>query len=64
MATTKQQQQQQQHGISPPSGSGSDIPLLCSSWPGYGMSWSVRPDHHFWIAVGCFIEDYSNKVGP
>ena len=31
-------------------------------WEIYGMSWSVRPDKRFRIAVGSFIEEYSNKV--
>ena len=70
MATARQQQQQQQqqqHGVSPPSGSGlehkkKEIYRYSAPWPLYGMSWSVRPDRRFRIAVGSFIEDYSNKV--
>jgi len=31
-------------------------------WTVYGMNWSVRQDKRFRIAVGSFIEDYSNKV--
>ncbi|XP_047124721.1 DDB1- and CUL4-associated factor 7 [Hydra vulgaris] len=31
-------------------------------WIVYGMSWSVRPDKRFRLAVGSFIEEYSNKV--
>ena len=65
MATARQQQQQ--HGNSPPSGSGSEhkkkeIYRYSAPWQLYGMNWSVRPDRCFRIAVGSFIEDYSNKV--
>ncbi len=31
-------------------------------WPIYGMNWSVRPDRKFRLAVGSFIEEYTNKV--
>uniref|UniRef100_A0A6U2BML3 Uncharacterized protein n=1 Tax=Hemiselmis andersenii TaxID=464988 RepID=A0A6U2BML3_HEMAN len=31
-------------------------------WEIYGMSWSMRPDHRFRLAIGSFIEEYSNKV--
>mmetsp|Transcript_57214 Transcript_57214/g.134676 ORF Transcript_57214/g.134676 Transcript_57214/m.134676 type:complete len:335 (-) Transcript_57214:228-1232(-) len=31
-------------------------------WELYGMSWSVRPDKKFRLAIGSFIEEYSNKV--
>ena len=31
-------------------------------WTIYGMNWSVRPDCKFRLALGSFIEDYSNKV--
>ena len=66
MATARQQQQQQ-HGNSPPSSSGSEhkkkeIYRYSAPWQLYGMNWSVRPDRRFRIAVGSFIEDYSNKV--
>ena len=64
MATARQQQQQ--HGNSPLSGSGSEhkkeIYRYSAPWQLYGMNWSVRPDRRFRIAVGSFIEDYSNKV--
>ena len=65
MATARQQQQQ--HGNSPPSGSGSEhrkkeIYRYLALWKLYGMNWSVQPDRRFRIAVGSFIEDYSNKV--
>ena len=33
-----------------------------ASWPIYGMSWSVRPDYKFRVAIGSFIEEYKNKV--
>lgn len=67
LMATARQQQQQQHGNSPPSGSGSDhkkkeIYRYSAPWQLYGMNWSVRPDRRFRIAVGSFIEDYSNKV--
>ena len=32
-------------------------------WTVYGMNWSVRPDKRFRLALGSFIEEYSNKVG-
>lgn len=32
-------------------------------WVVYGMNWSVRPDKRFRLALGSFIEEYSNKVG-
>lgn len=31
-------------------------------WMIYAMNWSVRPDKPYRLAVGSFIEDYSNKV--
>jgi len=31
-------------------------------WPLYGMNWSNRRETRFRLAVGSFIEDYSNKV--
>jgi len=31
-------------------------------WPIYGMNWSVRPDYRFRLAIGSFIEEYSNRV--
>ena len=30
-------------------------------WLIYGMAWSVRPDQKFRLAVGSFLEDYTNK---
>eukprot|EP00741_Cyanophora_paradoxa_P018378 tig00000204_g17745.t1 len=33
-----------------------------AQWPIYGMNWSVRPDQKFRLALGSFIEEYSNKV--
>ena len=29
----------------------------------YAMSWSNRPDKKYRLALGSFIEEYSNKVG-
>ena len=31
-------------------------------WPVYGMAWSTKPEHKFRLALGSFIEEYSNKV--
>ena len=31
-------------------------------WSVYAMNWSVRPDKKFRLAVGSFLEEYSNKV--
>jgi WD repeat-containing protein 68 len=31
-------------------------------WDLYGMSWSIRPDQKFRLALGSFIEEYRNKV--
>ena len=31
-------------------------------WQLYGMNWSFRPDKRFRLALGSFVEDYSNKV--
>jgi WD repeat-containing protein 68 len=31
-------------------------------WLIYGMNWSVRPDKKFRLALGSFLEDYTNKV--
>eukprot|EP00794_Sanderia_malayensis_P006355 gene6355-7083_t len=31
-------------------------------WTLYGMNWSVRPDKRFRLALGSFVEEYSNKV--
>eukprot|EP00050_Salpingoeca_kvevrii_P005978 m.286770 g.286770 ORF g.286770 m.286770 type:complete len:337 (+) comp11637_c0_seq1:34-1044(+) len=31
-------------------------------WPIYGMNWSQRPSQPFRLAVGSFIEEYTNKV--
>jgi hypothetical protein len=34
-------------------------------WLIYGMNWSVRPDKKFRLALGSFLEDYTNKgVSP
>jgi WD repeat-containing protein 68 len=30
-------------------------------WLIYGMNWSVRPDKKFRLALGSFLEDYTNK---
>jgi WD repeat-containing protein 68 len=31
-------------------------------WLIYAMNWSVRPDKKFRLALGSFLEDYTNKV--
>lgn len=31
-------------------------------WPIYAMNWSVRADQRFRLAVGSFLEDYTNKI--
>jgi hypothetical protein len=31
-------------------------------WLIYGMNWSVRPDKRFRLAIGSFVEEYTNKV--
>lgn len=31
-------------------------------WCIFSMNWSVRPDKHFRLAVGSFVEEYNNKV--
>lgn len=31
-------------------------------WLIYGMNWSVRSDKRFRLALGSFLEDYTNKV--
>lgn len=31
-------------------------------WTVFAMSWSVRPDRRFRLALGSFVEEYNNKV--
>jgi len=31
-------------------------------WPIYGMNWSSRMDHPYRLAIGSFLEDYTNRV--
>lgn len=31
-------------------------------WLVYGLAWSVRPDQRFRLALGSFVEDYTNRV--
>jgi WD repeat-containing protein 68 len=41
------------------------IPGVCTSlaqWPIYSLAWSVRHDKNSRLAIGSFLEDYSNKV--
>jgi len=35
-----------------------------ASWPIYAMNWSVRPQQEFRLALGSFLEDYTNKGPP
>lgn len=41
-----------------------EIYKYTAPWSVYAMNWSLRPDKKFRLALGSFIEDYSNKVGP
>lgn len=41
-----------------------EIYKYTAPWPVYAMNWSLRPDKKFRLALGSFIEDYSNKVSP
>jgi len=33
-----------------------------AKWPVYGLSWSVRPDKPYRLALGSFIEEYTNQI--
>ncbi|XP_002530536.2 WD repeat-containing protein LWD1 [Ricinus communis] len=33
-----------------------------AQWPIYALAWSVRHDQKYRLAIGSFLEDYSNKV--
>lgn len=33
-----------------------------TEWPAYGLSWSLRPDKPFRLAVGSYIEELANRV--
>ena len=48
----QQQQQQQQQ----------EIFTYDAPWPVFASAWSTRPDRPFRLAVGSFIEEYSNRV--
>ncbi|KAL6048148.1 DDB1- and CUL4-associated factor 7, variant 2 [Balamuthia mandrillaris] len=39
-----------------------EIYTYTAPWLVYGMNWSVRPDQKFRLAIGSFLEDYTNKV--
>lgn len=39
-----------------------EIYTYTAPWPIYGMNWSVRADKKFRLALGSFMEDYTNKV--
>lgn len=48
--------------VSPPSHLGKEIFSYDAPWLIYAMNWSVRPDKKFRLAVGSFLEDYTNSV--
>ena len=53
------------HSVGAPGQHGSkrkEIYKYNAPWIVYGMNWSVRPDKRFRLALGSFIEEYSNKV--
>ena len=31
-------------------------------WMLYGLAWATRPDRHFRLAIGSFMEEYNNKI--
>lgn len=39
-----------------------EIYRYAAPWTVYGMNWSVRQDRRFQLAMGSFIEDYTNKI--
>lgn len=39
-----------------------EIYKYAAPWPVYAMNWSYRPDHRFRLAIGSFVEEYSNKI--
>lgn len=39
-----------------------EIYTYTAPWLIYAMNWSVRADHKFRLAIGSFLEDYTNKV--
>jgi hypothetical protein len=43
-------------------GPDSEIYTYKAPWPLYSMAWNVRPGHPFRLAVGSFVEEYTNKV--
>lgn len=40
-----------------------EIYKYVAPWTIYAMSWSVRHDKRFRLAIGSYIEEYNNKVG-
>lgn len=48
--------------MSKPAAKRKEIYKYNAPWTVYGMNWSVRPDKKFRLALGSFIEEYSNKV--
>ena len=48
--------------VSPGSAKKKEIYKYLAPWTVYSMNWSVRTDRRFRLAVGSFIEDYSNKA--
>mgnify|MGYP002715621066 CR=1 FL=1 len=52
-------------GVNTPSSGGTkrkEIYKYVAPWTVYSMNWSIRADTRFRIALGSFIEEYSNKV--
>jgi len=41
---------------------GKEIYTYEAPWTIYAMNWSVRPDRKFRLAVGSFVEEYTNKI--
>jgi WD repeat-containing protein 68 len=39
-----------------------EIYKYTAPWALYSMNWSIRPDKRFRLALGSFMEEYSNKV--
>ena len=40
----------------------SEIYTYKAPWPMYSMNWSQKPSKPFRLAVGSFVEEYTNKV--
>ena len=46
----------------PPLAKRKEIYKYEAPWTLYSLSWSVRPDKRFRLALGSFVEEYNNKV--